>query len=124
MTTSANPTPAPADPAPSEYGELWRAIGRLEGTAAALLEGQRELKEGQQELRADIQASQQELRAEIQAGQQELRAEFQAGQQELRTEIQSGLQEVNRRVDRLFFAMLGIGGALLVATFASRFVGG
>ena len=101
MTTSANPTPAPADPAPSEYGELWRAIGRLEGTAAALLEGQRELKEGQQE-----------LRAEIQAGQQELRAEF-----------QSGLQEVNRRVDRLFFAMLGIGGALLVATFASRFIG-
>ena len=102
MTTSANPTPAPADPAPSEYGELWRAIGRLEGTAAALLEGQRELKEGQQELRAEIQASQQELRAEF----------------------QSGLQEVNRRVDRLFYAMLGIGGALLVATFASRFVGG
>ena len=102
MTTSANPTPAPADPAPSEYGELWRAIGRLEGTAAALLEGQRELKEGQEQLRA----------------------EFQAGQQELRTEIQSGLQEVNRRVDRLFYAMLGIGGALLVATFASRFIGG
>ena len=105
MTTSANPTPAPADPAPSEYGELWRAIGRLEGTAAALLEGQRELKEGQQESTA--------VRAEIQASQQELRAEF-----------QSGLQEVNRRVDRLFYAMLGIGGALLVATFASRFVGG
>jgi hypothetical protein len=113
MTTSANPTPAPADPAPSEYGELWRAIGRLEGTAAALLEGQRELKEGQQELRAEIQASQQELRAEFQTGQQQQGAEF-----------QSGLQEVNRRVDRLFFAMLGIGGALLVATFASRFIGG
>jgi hypothetical protein len=102
MTTSANPTPAPADPAPSEYGELWRAIGRLEGTAAALLEGQRELKEGQQELRA----------------------EFQTGQQQQGAEFQSGLQEVNRRVDRLFFAMLGIGGALLVATFASRFIGG
>ena len=102
MTTSANPTPAPADPAPSEYGELWRAIGRLEGTAAALLEGQRELKEGQQELRA----------------------EFQTGQQQQGAEFQSGLQEVNRRVDRLFYAMLGIGGALLVATFASRFVGG
>ncbi len=113
MTTSANPTPAPADPAPSEYGELWRAIGRLEGSAAALLEGQRELKEGQQELRAEFQTGQEQLRAEIQAGQQELRVEF-----------QSGLQEVNRRVDRLFYAMLGIGGALLVATFASRFIGG
>ena len=102
MTTSADPAPTPVDPSPSEYAELWRAIGRLEGTAAALLEGQRELKEGQEQLRAEFQASQQQQRAEFQASHQEL----------------------NRRIDRLFYAMLGIGGALIVAAFASRFLGG
>ena len=106
MTTGANPAPAPTDPgaSPSELSEIWRAIGRLEGTAAALLEGQRELKEGQQELK------------------QELRAEFQAGQQELRAE--AGQRETNRRIDRLFYLMLGIGGALLVSVYATQFIGG
>ena len=124
MTTSANPTPPPVDePSLSEYAQLWRAIGRLEGTAAALLEGQRELKEGQQELKE----GQQELRAEFQAGQQELkqelRAEFQAGQQELRAEFRVGQREANRRIDRLFYLFLGIGGALLVSVYATQFIG-
>ncbi len=129
MTTSADPAPTPATPdaSPSELSEIWRAIGRLEGTAAALLEGQREIKNGQeqlkQELRAESQAGQRELRAEFQAGQQELRAEFQAGQRELRAEFQAGFLEVNRRIDRLFYTILAGGGALLVAIFASRFVG-
>ena len=157
MTTNADPIPAPVDePSLSEYAQLWRAIGRLEGTAAALLEGQRELKEGQQELRAEFQAGQQELRAEFQAGQQELkegqqelkqelraefqagqqelkegqqelkqelRAEFQAGQQESRAEFQAGQREANRRIDRLFYLFLGIGGALLVSVYATQFIG-
>ncbi len=81
MTTSANPAPAPTDPgaSPFESYETWRAIGRLEGTADALLEGQRELREGQRDL--------------------------------------------NRRMDRLFYTILGIGGAIIVAVFASRFIG-
>ena len=125
MTTGANPAPTPATPdaSPSELSEIWRAIGRLEGTAAALLEGQREIKDGQeqlkQELRAEFQAGQQE----IQAGQRELRAESQAGQRELRAEFQAELREINRRLDRLFYTILAGGGALLVAIFASRFVG-
>ncbi len=113
MTTSANPTPAQVDePSLSEYAQLWRAIGRLEGTAAALLEGQRELKEGQQELKEGQQELKQELRAEFQVGQQESRAEFQAGQ-----------RESNRRIDRLFYLILGIGGALLVSVYATQFIG-
>ncbi len=128
MTTSADPVPAPVDePSLSEYAQLWRAIGRLEGTAAALLEGQRELKEGQQELkqelRAEFQSGLHELRAEFQSGQQELRAEFQSGQQELRAELQSGLREMNRRIDRLFYLILGVGGALLASVYATRFIG-
>ena len=104
MTTSSNPVPTPTDPdtSPSELSEIWRAIGRLEGTAAALLQGQRELKEGQERLRE---------------GQQEIK-------QELRDEFKADLREMNRRIDRMFYAILGIGGALIVAAFASRFVGG
>ena len=93
MTTSANPAPTPTDPdaSPSELSEIWRAIGRLEGAANALLEGQRELRKGQQEQRAELKAD---------------------------------LREVHRRVDRMFYAILGIGGALLVSVYASRFIGG
>ena len=124
MTTNADPIPAPVDePSLSEYAQLWRAIGRLEGTAAALLEGQRELKEGQQELRAEFQAGQQELKEGQQELKQELRAEFQAGQQESRAEFQAGQREANRRIDRLFYLFLGIGGALLVSVYATQFIG-
>lgn len=126
MTTSTNPAPVPAEPgaSPSELSEIWRAIGRLEGTAAALLEGQRELKEGQQELRAEFKAGQQELRAEFKTGQQEQRAEFKAEQQEQRAEFKADLREVHRRLDRMFYAFIGIGGALIVSVYASRFIGG
>ncbi len=160
MTTSANPAPPPADPAPSDYAELWRAIGRLEGTAAALLRGQGELKEGQQELKAYIDSRYQELKADFENGQretkegqqelkayidsryQELKAEFENGQRETKAyidnnqrdmkayidsrvqELSNGVREVNRRVDRLVYVLLGIGGAVVVSIFASRFVGG
>ncbi len=77
--------------------EVWRAIGRLEGDTTALKEGQRELQAGQREL--------------------------QAGQRELQAALQAGLRSVNQRVDRLFYAMLAVGGALLTAIFASRFIG-
>jgi plasmid stabilization system protein ParE len=83
MTTNAEPTQAQTELSTSDYGELWRAIGRLEGTAAALLEGQREL----------------------------------------RSDLDLGLREVNRRIDRLFYTILAFGGAIIVAVFASRFVG-
>ena len=85
MTTSANPTPTPTESnvSPSELSEIWRAIGRLEGTTNAILEGQ-----------------------------QEQRAEFKAD-----------LREMNRRIDRLFYTIIAIGGAMVVAVFASRFVG-
>ena len=69
----------PDDSSLSKSSAFWRAIGRLEGTADALLEGQRDLREGQRDL--------------------------------------------NRRMDRLFDTILGIGGAIIVAVFASRFVG-
>ena len=38
-------------------------------------------------------------------------------------EISNDLREANRRIDRLFYAVLAVGGALFVAIFASQFVG-
>jgi hypothetical protein len=37
------------------------------------------------------------------------------GLREVNQKIDSGLQEVNRRIDRLFLAILGVGGAILAA---------
>lgn len=53
--------------------------------------------------------------ASLKEGQREIRADL--------ADLQAGLREVDRRVDRLFYAILAVGGAMLVATFASRFVG-
>ena len=74
-----------------DAAEIWRAIGRLEGATAALLEGQREL---------------------------------QAGLQDVRSEMRSGFQDVHRRIDRLYFAVIGIGAALVAAVIVNSFVTG
>ena len=75
------------DPGNPVNADMWRAIGRLEGATAALLEGQREIKDDQREIKASLQA-------------------------------------VNQRVDRLFYTILAVGGAVIAAVIASRFVGG
>ena len=80
-----------ADPGNPVNADMWRAIGRLEGATAALLEGQREIKSSLHEQ-----------------------------QQEFRT----GLAAVNQRVDRLFYTILAVGGAVIAAVIASRFIGG
>ena len=77
---------------PVDYGELRQTIGRLEGRVESLPDGQRELRE-----------------------------ETQAGQRDLRNEVQVGFAEMNRRIDRLFFAILAIGG-VVAAVLADRFI--
>lgn len=89
-----------------DAAEIWRAIGRLEGATAALLEGQRELHSG------------------LQAGLQDVRSEMRSGLQDVRSEMQSGFQDVHRRIDRLYFAVIGIGGALVAAVIVNTFVTG
>ncbi len=81
-----------------DAAEIWRAIGRLEGDTVALLEGQRELQVGLQDVRSEI--------------------------REVRSEMRSDFGDVYRRIDRLFFAVLGIGGALVVAVVVNSFVTG
>ncbi len=80
-----------------DAAEIWRAIGRLEGDTAALLEGQHELQVGLQDVRSEI--------------------------REVRSEMRSNFRDVYRRIDRLFF-VLGIGGALVPAVVVNSFVTG
>ena len=96
-----------------DAAEIWRAIGRLEGATAALLEGQREL-----------QAGLQDVRSEMSSGLQDVRSEMSSGLQDVRSEMRSGFQDVHRRIDRLYFAVIGIGGALVAAVIVNSFVTG
>ena len=111
MTTTVDPGNQ-ADPS-----ELWRAIGRLEGLTAAVLEGQRQM-------RSDMDAGLGQMRSDVDAGLGQMRSDMDAGFQQMRSDMDAGLREVNRRVDRLYYAILAIGGALVVAVIASRFIGG
>ena len=52
-------------------------------------------------------------------------AALKEGQREIQAgirDLQAGLRDVNRQVDHLFYAILAVGGALLAAFFASRFI--
>lgn len=104
------------DPGNPVNADMWRAIGRLEGATAALLEGQREIKDDQREIKSSLHEQQQEMRS----GLQEMRSTLHEQRQELR----AGLEAVNQRVDRLFYTILAAGGGVIVAVIASRFIGG
>ena len=90
--------------AQTESDNIWRILGRLEEGQRRLEEGQRRLEEGQRRLEAALLENQRRTDAMV-------------------LDLQAGLRDVNRRVDRLFYAILAIGGAMIAATFASRFVG-
>jgi hypothetical protein len=97
------------DPGNPVNADMWRAIGRLEGATAALLEGQRE------------------IRADLLEGQREIKASLLEVQRETRAGLESANQRIDRlshRIDRLFYAILAVSGALLAAVLASRFIGG
>ena len=38
-------------------------------------------------------------------------------------EIKAGLAAANQRIDRLFYTILAVGGAVMVTVLASRFIG-
>jgi hypothetical protein len=82
----------------TDSDNIWYILGRLE-------EGQRRLEEGQRRLEAAMVENQRRTDAAL-------------------LDIQAGLRDVNRRVDRLYYVILGMGAAVIAATFASRFLGG
>ena len=107
-----------------DAAEVWRAIGRLEGATAALLEGQREIKAGLEETNRRLDEGLQEANRRLDEGLQETNRRLDEGLQETNRRSDEGLRETNRRIDRLLYANIAIGGALFVAIFVSRFIGG
>ena len=97
---------------------LDQRVGRLESDTATLKDGQTELKNGQTELKADLHLlDQRVVRLESDT------ATLKDGQREIKTDLQAVSREVNRRIDRLTYAIIAIGGALLVTMLASNFIG-
>ena len=97
---------------------LDQRVGRLESDTATLKDGQTELKNGQVELKADLHMlDQRVVRLESDT------ATLKDGQREIKTDLQAVSREVNRRIDRLTYAIIAIGGALLVTMLASNFIG-
>ncbi len=81
-----------------ETSELWRAIGRLESDNATL-------KQGQREIAAALEANSRRI--------------------DNANCVKHGrFNHDTRRIDWLFYATVAMGGALVIAIFASRFVGG
>ncbi len=95
------------------------AIARLVADIAALKEGQQEIKDGLAE-----------VNRRLDTGLREARVDLDTGLRGVRVDLDEGLRETNRRIDRLFYAVLAIGGALLAtaiaiaATLAVRLFGG
>ena len=81
---AANPQP---EPAPDSNAALWLAVGRLQSDVARLIEGQ-------SELRADL-------------------AETNRRITESNSETNRRIDESNRRMDRLFYALIGVGAAVI-----------
>jgi hypothetical protein len=94
--------------AQAESDNIWRTLGRLE-------EGQHRMEEGQRRLEAALEENQRRFETRLEENQRQTDAAL--------LDLRVGLRDVNRRVDRLFFAIIAIGGTMIVATFASRFVG-
>ena len=94
--------------AQAESDNIWRTLGRLE-------EGQHRMEEGQRRLEAALEENQCRFETRLEENQRQTDAAL--------LDLRVGLRDVNRRVDRLFFAIIAIGGTMIVATFASRFVG-
>ena len=89
-------TPPQAPPQP-DLAEVMRALVRVE--------------DSQREMREEFREGQREMREEFREGQREMREDF----REFRRETREDLRNVNQRIDRLFYTIIGIGGAALAA---------
>lgn len=67
--------------------------------------------EGQESQLQDVKAGMQEVNTRLNNGLQEVNARLDKGLQEVRDE----LRETNRRIDRLFYAAITIGGGIIAA---------
>ena len=90
------------EPAPESNAALWLAVGRLQSDTARLLDGQGELRA---EFRADI--------AETNRRITESNSETNQRIAESNGETNRRIDGSNRRMDRLFYALIGVGAGVI-----------
>ena len=92
---AANPQP---EPAPDSNAALWLAVGRLQSDVARLIEGQSELRT---EFRSDLAETNRRING-----------------------MNGRIDETNKRIDRLFYALIGVGAAVVGTLVAVLLRGG
>ena len=107
MITSSNPTPAVTEPedSSSELSRIWRAIGRLEGTTSVLLENQRHRVGRNGPLCESTEPS-----------------SIREGYGEFVLEMREDFRMLCRRLDHLFYLVVGGGAVLLAAIVSNSFL--
>ena len=96
-------TPPQAPPQP-DLDEVMRALARVE--------------EGQRQMREEFQEGQRQMREEFQEGLREVREDSREFRRETREDLRNIHQRIDdtqKRIDRLFYTIIGIGGAALAA---------
>ena len=106
MTTEATQQPQAPQPPVMNVAEVYRILGGLE-------KGQTEIKE--QIVRSEERNDQRHARSEERNDQRHARSEERNDQQ---------FREVNRRIDRLWYTIVGIGAAVIVGYVLQQVFGG
>ena len=91
----------------ADSDNIWHTLGRLE-------EGLRRLEERLSSLEATMLENQRQTNTAILENQRRVDAAL--------LDVRAGMRDLNQRIDRLFYTIIAVGGAMIVATFASRFV--
>ena len=127
MTTEAAQDPQPATPQgmdASDVREVYRSLGNLERGQAEIKErfDRQEERNDQRFARIEERADRREERSEERADRREERSEQRATRQEERGEQR--FHEVTRRIDRLWYTIVGVGAALAVGYILDRVLSG
>ena len=97
------------EPAPDSNIALWLAVGRLQSDVARLIEGQAELRAGLAEANGKIAESNDETNRRIAEANNETNRRI----VESNAETNRRIDENNRRMDRLFYAIIGVGAGVI-----------
>ena len=95
-------------PNPVDLIALSRALGNLEATTEALKAGQEEIRESLRDINRRIDETSRETNRRF---------------DDISRDATHRYDDTNRRIDRLYYAVIGMGSALIIAVLASNFLG-
>ena len=97
------------EPAPESNAALWLAVGRLQSDVARVIDGQGELRTDLAETNRRITESNSETNRRITESNSETNQRI----AESNGETNRRIDESNRRMDRLFYALIGVGAGVI-----------